>query len=140
MICTRTRRATRSWRRSQTSRSNKRSNPEPVFQRSNVSMYRRDFIKKSAAAVAVAGFPRYAEQVIGGKPERVALIGSGWYGKSDLLRMVQVAPVEVVSLCDVDKNMVAEAAELVATRQQSKKKPRTYGDYRGVLKGEDLHL
>jgi hypothetical protein len=51
-------------------------------------MYRRDFIKKSAAAVAVTGFPRYAEQLIGGKPKRVGLIGSGWYGKSDLLRMV----------------------------------------------------
>ena len=103
-------------------------------------MYRRDFIKKSAAAFAVAGFPRYAEQVIGGKPKRVALIGSGWYGKSDLLRMVQVAPVEVVSLCDVDKNMVAEAAELVATRQLSKKKPRVYTDYRELLKERDVDI
>jgi predicted dehydrogenase len=103
-------------------------------------MYRRDFLKKSAAAFAVTGFPRYAEQLIGGKPKRVGLIGSGWYGKSDLLRMVQVAPVEVVSLCDVDKNMVADAAELVATRQLSKKKPRVYGDYRELLKERDLDM
>src|SRR5688572_32458630 len=41
------------------------------------------------------------------------------------LRLIQVAPVEVVSLCDVDKTMVAEAAEIVSTRQASKKKPRT---------------
>ena len=103
-------------------------------------MYRREFLKKSAAAVAVSGFPRYAEQVIGGKPKRVGMIGSGWYGKSDLLRLVQVAPVEVVSLCDVDKQMVADAAELVATRQLSKKKPRTYADYREMLKERDLDI
>jgi len=36
--------------------------------------------------------------------------------------------------------MVAEAAEIVSTRQQSKKKPRTYGDYREMLKAKDLDL
>ena len=54
-----------------------------------------------------------------GKPRRVGLIGCGWYGKCDLLRLIQVAPVEVVSLCDVDKKMLAEAAEIVAPRQAS---------------------
>jgi predicted dehydrogenase len=103
-------------------------------------MYRRDFLKQSAAAFAVTGFPRYAEQLIGGKPKRVGMIGSGWYGKCDLLRLVQIAPVEVVSLCDVDKQMVADAAELVATRQASKKKPRTYSDYREMLKERDLDI
>jgi len=103
-------------------------------------MYRRDFLKKSAAAVAVSGFPRYAEQLIGGKPKRVGMIGTGWYGKSDLLRLVQIAPVDVVSLCDVDSKMVADAAELVSTRQASKKKPRTYSDYRAMLKERDLDI
>src|SRR3989337_2722271 len=81
-------------------------------------MYRRDFLKKSAAAFAVSGFPRYAEQLAGAK-KRVGLIGTGWYGKTDLLRLVQVAPVEVVSLCDVDKQMLSDAADLVSTRQAS---------------------
>jgi hypothetical protein len=66
------------------------------------------------------------------------LIGCGWYGKTDLFRLIQVAPVEVVSLCDVDKTMLAECADMVATRQLSKKKPRTYGDYREMLKEKDL--
>src|SRR5262245_53041498 len=102
-------------------------------------MYRRDFLKKSAAAFAVAGFPRYAEQLAGAR-KRVGLIGTGWYGKTDLLRLVQVAPVEVVSLCDVDSKMLADAAELVSTRQVSKKKPRTYSDYRAMLKERDLDI
>ena len=33
-------------------------------------------------------------------------------------RLIQVANVEVVSLCDVDKKMLAEAADLVAERQK----------------------
>ena len=74
------------------------------------------------------------------KPARVGLIGSGWYGKCDLFRLIQVAPVEVVSLCDVDKQMVADAADMVALRQASKKKPRTYGDYREMLKEKDLDI
>jgi predicted dehydrogenase len=102
-------------------------------------MRRREFLKKGAAAFAVANLPSYAGQ-LGDMRKRVGLIGSGWYGKSDLLRLVQVAPVDVVSLCDVDSTMLANAADLVATRQLSKKKPRTYSDYREMLQQRDLDL
>jgi predicted dehydrogenase len=51
-----------------------------------------------------------------------------------------VAPIEVVSLCDVDSKMVSDAADLVATRQLSKKRPRTYSDYRAMLKERDLDI
>jgi predicted dehydrogenase len=102
-------------------------------------MYRRDFLKKGAAAVALSGLPAYAGQLMDVR-KRVGLIGSGWYGKADLLRMIQVAPVEVVSLCDVDSRMLADAAALVATRQVSKKTPRTYTDYREMLRQKDLDI
>ena len=101
-------------------------------------MNRRDFLHAGAAGVALsaAGYPAaFADQ----KP-RVGLIGCGWYGKCDLLRLIQVAPVEVVSLCDVDRKMLAEAADIVASRQKSGKKPRTYGDYREMLKEKDLDI
>jgi len=75
-----------------------------------------------------------------GENKRVGLIGCGWYGKSDLFRLIQVAPVEVVSLCDVDSRMLSDAADLVATRQISRKKPRTYRDYREMLKEKDLDI
>ncbi|MEO8522709.1 MAG: Gfo/Idh/MocA family oxidoreductase, partial [Acidobacteriota bacterium] len=102
-------------------------------------MERREFIRKSAAALAVTGLPKYAVQLADTR-KRVGLIGTGWYGKADLLRLIQVAPVEVVSLCDVDTHMVSDAADLVATRQLSKKRPRTYGDYREMLREKDLDL
>src|SRR5438552_1586737 len=100
-------------------------------------MNRREFLHTSAGlALSAAGAAAFADQ----KPLRVGLIGSGWYGKCSLFRLIQVAPVEVVSLCDVDKKMLAEAADLVAARQASKKKPRTYGDYREMLKEKDVDV
>lgn len=39
------------------------------------------------------------------------LIGRGWYGKADLFRLIQVAPVGVVSLCDAHRTMLAQAAD-----------------------------
>jgi predicted dehydrogenase len=102
-------------------------------------MHRRQFLT-CAAGLALTSQPNWAANFADTKPLRVGLIGCGWYGKSDLLRFIQVAPVEVVSLCDVDKRMLAEAAEIVAGRQASKKKPRTYGDYRQMLKERDLDI
>ena len=91
-------------------------------------MHRRGFLKASAAGLGLA-MARAAP-----KPRRVALIGSGWYGKVDLLRLIQVEPVEVVALCDADSRMLAQAAELVSKRQKSGKRPRTYADYQDLLK------
>jgi len=105
-------------------------------------MRRREFLQASGVGFATAALTRsssFAAEMADQK-KRVGLIGSGWYGKIDLLRLIQVAPVEVVSLCDVDERMLAEAAEIVAGRQLSKKKPRTYGDYREMLKEKDLDI
>ena len=102
-------------------------------------MTRRQFLRGSAAALVLSTLRNYAAD-LGDMKKRVGLIGAGWYGKIDLLRLIQVAPVEVVSLCDVDKTMLSDAADLVATRQLSKKKPRTYSDYRAMLKEKDLDL
>src|SRR6266700_315918 len=93
-----------------------------------------------SASVALSGFGADALDIVNGKPRRVGLIGCGWYGKSDLWRLIQVAPVEVVSLCDPDKHMLAEAVEIASQRQKSKKQPRTYNDDRQMLKGKDLDI
>ena len=95
---------------------------------------RRQFIRGTSAALTLAAlrangmdFNRHAAA------KRVALIGTGWYGKSDLFRLIQVAPVDVVGLCDVDKHLLAGAADMVSQRQKSHKKPALYGDYRKLL-------
>src|SRR5262249_29391379 len=107
-------------------------------------MHRRDFLQQSllgaTAGAALSTLHANAFAAANDKPKRVAMIGCGWYGKSDLFRLLQVSLVEVVSLCDVDKNMVADCADQVAGKQASKKKPRTYGDYRELLKEKDVDI
>jgi len=98
-------------------------------------MNRRQFLYASAASLALSAAARAAP-----KPRRVGIIGPGWYGKTDLFRLIQIEPVEVVALCDVDKQMLANAAEMTATRQASGRKPRTYTDYREMLKEKDLDI
>lgn len=104
---------------------------------------RRQFLKSASALAALAAFPTLGAEALGlvnGKPKRVGLIGAGWYGKSDLWRLAQVAPVEIISICDPDKNMLAGAVELASQRQKSKQKPRAYADYRQMLREKDLDI
>jgi predicted dehydrogenase len=104
-------------------------------------MNRRDFLQASSgAALAFSIGGKHSSGFASRAAKRVGLIGCGWYGKADLLRLIQVSPVEVVSLCDVDKKMLADAALTVAGRQASKKTPRTYADYREMLKEKDLDI
>jgi predicted dehydrogenase len=105
-------------------------------------MNRREFLHTGAAtaglALAASGY--HVAGAVAADTKRVGLIGPGWYGKADLFRLIQVAPVEVVSLCDVDQKMLKHAAEMAASRQASKKTPRTYSDYREMLKEKDLDI
>lgn len=108
--------------------------PAPFF------INRRSFLKTASAALALSTLGSNGADLLQGKTRRVGLIGAGWYGKSDLWRLVQVAPVEIVSICDPDTQMLAGAVEIASQRQKSKKKPRTYGDYRELLKEKDLDI
>src|SRR5689334_23915871 len=104
-------------------------------------MNRRQFLRNSSAAlVALSAVTIVPTTFAAEKKKRVALIGAGWYGKSDLWRLVQVAPVEIVSICDPDKHMLAEALEIAGQRQKGAKPPRTYKDYRELLKEKDLDI
>ena len=111
--------------------------------RRGFTISRRQFLKSASAFTALAALPSFgadALDLINGKPRRVGLIGAGWYGKSDLWRLVQVAPIEIISICDPDKKMLAEAVEIASQRQKSKQKPRSYSDHRAMLKEKDLDL
>jgi predicted dehydrogenase len=116
--------------------------PDALADRSVASfnISRRRFLQTASAALAFSALGADALDIVNSKPRRVGLIGAGWYGKSDLWRLVQVAPVEIVSICDVDKQMLAGAVEIASQRQKSKKAPRTYTDYRAMLKEKDLDI
>ena len=103
-------------------------------------MNRRQFLKAGGAALAFSIAAPTLARADDNKPLRVGVIGTGWYGKVTLFRFMEVAPIEVVALCDVDRKALAEAADLVATRQRSGKKPRLHTDYRQMLKEKDLDV
>jgi predicted dehydrogenase len=74
------------------------------------------------------------------QPLKVALIGTGWYGKSDLFRLMQIANCDVVALCDVDSNLLNEARDLVNKRSKNGSNPALYKDYRELLKNHQLDI
>ena len=100
----------------------------------NINVNRRKFLQGAAATLAFTTLGARGMDIINpAKPVRVGLIGSGWYGKSDLFRLMQVVPCDVLALCDVDKNMLNDAIKLVTERTKSGKAPKGYGDYRKML-------
>ena len=108
---------------------------------SNFNINRRHFVKGTLASLALTSFGANALDLVNLQQTlRVGLIGAGWYGKSDLFRLIQVASVDVVAICDVDKNMLDGAAELVSQRQKSGKKPKLYNDYRKLLADNKLDI
>jgi predicted dehydrogenase len=104
-------------------------------------MNRRQFLRRTSSALALLTAVRYVPTTFAAEsPLRVGLIGSGWYGKSSLLRLLQVAPAEVVSICDVDSRMVSEAADLIAQRQRSGRRPRIYSDFRKMIAEREVEV
>jgi predicted dehydrogenase len=100
---------------------------------------RRRFLTTSSAVVAT-GLLGADGADVAAKPRRVGLIGAGWYGKSDLWRLVQVAPVEVVALADPDRRMLEGAVGIAEQRQASHARPAAYGDYRRMLADHELDI
>ncbi len=96
---------------------------------------RRNFVQAAAAGALALPGARAA-----GKPRRVALLGSGWYGKNDLFRLVQVEDIEIAALCDPDKHQLEADQNLASTRHKSGAKPKLYTDFREMLKQEELDI
>lgn len=101
---------------------------------------RRTLLKGAGASLALAALNSSGMNLFNFERKlRVGLIGTGWYGKSDLFRLMQVAPVDVISLCDVDNNQLSQAAEMVSKRSKAGK-PRLYNDYRKMLAESGLDI
>lgn len=102
---------------------------------------RRRFLHTAAATLAVSALGAHGLDIVyPDTPYKVGLIGAGWYGKSDLFRLIQVAPVEVLALADPDRHMIEAAAKLVSQRQTSGKTPRMYNDYRKMLAENEFDI
>ena len=105
-------------------------------------MTRRSFLQQSSTALAAAVAATYIPTTFAAepKPRRVGLIGTGWYGKSDIFRLMQIAPVEIVSLCDVDQRLLNDCADTAQKKNKSGNRPRIYTDYTKMLAEKDLEI
>jgi predicted dehydrogenase len=96
---------------------------------------RRQVLSGSAALVATSGWG--GRLFAAPRPYRVGVIGSAWMGRCNIFALMQVAPVEVVAICDVDKNMLTAFSNAVMAFPDSMtkqtRKPVFYGDYRKML-------
>lgn len=105
------------------------------------TLNRRKFIQGAGAFLALTALDKQELSLIGNDKEmKVGLIGTGWYGKSDLFRLMQVRDVDVVALCDVDSKRLHEAGQLISERQASGQVPQLYRDYREMLASHALDL
>lgn len=105
------------------------------------SISRRKIIKDSLSLATFSALSPYIKDITQRKnPWRVALVGTGWYGKSDLMRLSQIAKIRIVGLCDVDTLQLASAVKLVQQRLKSHPTIPTYSDYRMMLQKEQPEI
>jgi hypothetical protein len=111
------------------------------------NMDRREFLKRSGGATAgafLAGFKSddslFAPARPGEGPVRVAVIGTGNRGRSLLGNLLLMRGVEVPALCDIDRDALAKAQDMVV--QSGRAKPEGYAegpeDFQKLLWREDV--
>nr|WP_299384432.1 Gfo/Idh/MocA family oxidoreductase [Allomuricauda sp.] len=108
---------------------------------------RRHFIKQSSVLTVGMGasllFPVELLASIRKKTSpndkiQIGLIGCNGMGFTNLLSMLKNSEVDVVALCDVDKNVLD--AKTKALEKAGIKKPKWYGDYRKMLEDKDVDV
>jgi len=96
---------------------------------------RRDVLGGTAAALTAASLGGLA--FAAPRPYSVGVIGSGWMGRCDVQALMQVAPVQVTALCDVDSKALDDLKTRIAALPDSvmrqTRPPQLYRDYRTML-------
>ena len=118
-----------------------------IAKKLKMSHNRREFIKKSTAGLAVTGasflFPMellsaMRKRVGPNDTINVGLIGCKGMGFSDLTSMLKMSDINVIALCDVDENVLAERTANL--EKAGIKKPKWYKDYRKLLENKDIDV
>jgi predicted dehydrogenase len=96
---------------------------------------RREFLGAAALAVAGTSLGTAAESISRPPSEparlRLGLIGCGNYGMTDVRAAFKTGGVEIVALCDVDREHLAQAAAAVDKLQAAR--PQTFKHYQDLL-------
>ena len=111
---------------------------------------RRDFLKTATSAAAVATLPNIITGCASSGPKRIApnsrinvgVIGTGNQGTYDLKQMIKDERVQIVAICDVNRESAGYWMGAVAGREPAKKYIESYyGEHKpsGVYKGCDAY-
>jgi predicted dehydrogenase len=108
---------------------------------------RRKFLQQSSALAAggflfssldKSHFTIFNNSVAPTDQVNVAAIGINGMGWSDLTAMLKNSGVNLVALCDVDKNVLAKRMSELPKMNIDATKVKTFGDYRKVLELKDV--
>ncbi|HWE36267.1 MAG TPA: Gfo/Idh/MocA family oxidoreductase [Isosphaeraceae bacterium] len=94
---------------------------------------RREFVKATAAGLAVAG-PAVRTEAKAGKSYKTALIGTGWWGTNIVREALRSGQCDLVAMCDVDDHQLETSKAEVA--KVSRAEPKNYKDFRELLDKE----
>jgi len=101
------------------------------------SITRRHFLCGAATgAVALSHFPAVLQAADPDAKLKLGLIGCGWYGMVDLKAALKVGGVDVVALCDVDREHLDSSAAEVEKLQG--RRPRSFKLYEELLQTPGL--
>ena len=108
-------------------------------------MKRRDFIKKSSCLAGVIALPTIIPASVLGKNGYTApsdrlqmgFIGTGSRGASNFNNFLKRSEIQIVAVCDVDKDRVSKAQKS-AWAYYNNKDCKTYDDYRELLDKNSL--
>ncbi len=99
---------------------------------------RRSFLKKSiAGSLGLTILPSLGSQVAASDRVRVAHIGIGGMGNAHMNWFAKLPEVEVVALCDVDKEHLSSTMKKLEQLNPGTK-AKTYTDFRKVLERKDI--
>jgi predicted dehydrogenase len=99
-------------------------------------MKRRKFLKVASLGSAALASPFYASSLTQDKKLKVGLIGSGWYGMVIARAALTVGGVEIIGVCDVDSQHLAESVAELEKLQG--RKPESFKDYGELLNMKGL--
>lgn len=103
------------------------------------SITRRSFVKHTSTALAGLSMACATgkSRIIGANDRlNVATVGLRNMGWSDTKQLMRTGQVNIVGLCDVDSEILAEKAEAVGEEQG--RKPKTYSDFRKLLDDREV--
>ncbi len=101
-------------------------------------MTRRKFIGATAGTMVMDSVLRPSFAGSEDRPRlKLGLIGCGWYGMVDVRAAFKAGGVEVIALCDVDEQHLADSATEVEKLQGSR--PKTFKHYEDLLQMPGLN-